>query len=143
MDSVAIASVGQVMVDTTTNHIHTQPMPRPSAPQKTSEIFDEWLSRCPELLQFTALACSAGPTELNSRYRAVGANASRNSPNFDQEVAFRSWLRRVRIDVASAILLKSCLEESYENANLPVASPYPRVGHLYSTENTPIENVLY
>lgn len=77
------------------------------------------------------------------RYRAVGANASRNSPNFDQEVAFRSWLLRVRIDVASAILLKSCLEESYEHANLPVASPYTRVGNLYSTENTPIENVLY
>jgi hypothetical protein len=38
MDNATTANVGQVMVDTTTNHIPT----RPSAPQKTSEIFDEW-----------------------------------------------------------------------------------------------------
>jgi hypothetical protein len=138
MDSVAIASVGQVMVDTTTNHIPTQPIPRPSAPQKTSEIFDEWLSRCSELLQFTALAYSAGPTVQGCWRKCVSQFTKLRSGS-----SVRSWLLRVRIDVASAILLKSCLEESYEHANLPVASPYPRMGSLYSTENTPIENVLY
>lgn len=122
MDSVAIASVGQVMVDTTTNHIPTQPIPRPSAPQKTSEIFDEWFSRCPELLQFTTLAFSAGPTELNLRYRAVGSNASAIRQTSIRKERSGRWLLRVLIDEASAIRLESRLEESYEHTNLPVAS---------------------
>ncbi len=98
MVNTATASVGQVMVDTTTSHILTQPMPRFSALQKTSEKFDEWFSRCRDLLQFTAYRVLGGPEGAELAVQNCWRNASRNSPKFDREGEFRSWLVRVLID---------------------------------------------
>jgi DNA-directed RNA polymerase specialized sigma24 family protein len=74
------------------------------APRKQSLIFDDEFSRCYPLLTFLAsriLACSEEVAEAVQNCRIT---ASRNPPGFECEGAFRSWLARVLIEEALAIL---------------------------------------
>jgi len=66
--------------------------------------FNARFSRCYGLLQFVArriLGSSAGAEGVIENCRV---KASQSCPEFDQEGAFRSWLVRVLIDEALAVL---------------------------------------
>lgn len=75
-----------------------------SAPQIHSLIFEDEFSRCRPVLTFLAfriLACNEKVAEAVQNCRIT---ASRNPPRLKCEGAFRSWLARVLIDEALAIL---------------------------------------
>jgi DNA-directed RNA polymerase specialized sigma24 family protein len=73
--------------------------------QSTSEVFDEWFSRCLGPLYLIACRVLKGPEGAEVVVQKCWLTASRNPPTFDGEGDFRSWLLRVLIDEASAILL--------------------------------------
>jgi len=75
--------------------------------QEGPKEFDGRFSRCFGLMHFIAcriLGSSEGAAEAIENCRA---KASRNPPNFEREGAFRSWLVRVLIDEALAVLRKN------------------------------------
>ena len=80
-------------------------------PQEHPAVFAARFSRCRPLLR--SIACCV----LNDTQRAEVAiescwlSASRNPPRFEYEGAFRSWLLRVLIDEALAILRKKISAE--------------------------------
>jgi DNA-directed RNA polymerase specialized sigma24 family protein len=120
MDNAATASVGQCRVETTSSHIFRRPIPRPFATtRKTSEVFDDWFSRCHGPLHFTACRVLGDTVGADLAVWNCWLTASRNPPASDREGAFRSWLLRILIDEASTILqghLRSRLD--YEHAHL-------------------------
>lgn len=72
--------------------------------QEHSDVFEDRFSRCRPLLTFLAfriLACNEEGAEAVQNCRIT---ASRNPPRFVCEGAFRSWLARILIDEALAIL---------------------------------------
>jgi hypothetical protein len=104
MDNAAIASVGQGMMKTASNCIFKRSWPRSFANQETSEVFDEWFSRCHGSLHLIASRVLGGAEGADLAVRNCWLIASRNPPTFDRQGAFRSWLLRILIDEASAIL---------------------------------------
>jgi DNA-directed RNA polymerase specialized sigma24 family protein len=133
MDNAAIASVGQDRVETTSGYIFKRPMPRPFATQETSESFDEWFSRCHGSLHFTACRVLGDLEGAELAVQNCWLAASRNPPTFDREGAFRSWLLRVLIDEASAILQRHLGKQlDHEHAHpppLPSSSPSRAIWH--------------
>jgi DNA-directed RNA polymerase specialized sigma24 family protein len=104
MDNAATASVEQGMLRATSDHIFRKPMRGQVVPRENSEIFDDRFSRCRGLLHFTASRVLGGPEKAELAVQKCWLTASRNPPTFEHEGAFRSWLLRVLIDEASAIL---------------------------------------
>jgi hypothetical protein len=104
MDNAATASVGQGMAKTTSSDIFKRPVPGSLATDQTSEVFDEWFSRCYEPLHFTACRVLGSPEGAGLAVQNCWLTASRNPPTFDREGEFRGWLLRILIDEASAIL---------------------------------------
>lgn len=66
--------------------------------------FDARFSRCFRLLHFLACRVLGGPELAHKAIEGCWLTASRNPPRFEYEGAFRSWLVRVLIDEALAIL---------------------------------------
>jgi DNA-directed RNA polymerase specialized sigma24 family protein len=95
---------GQGMVETASDHVFKRPMPGPCATEETSEVFDYWFARCRGSLHLTACHVLGVAEGADLAVWNCWLTASRNRPTFDHEGAFRSWLLRVLIDEASAIL---------------------------------------
>jgi len=91
-------------MSSTIGRILSQPMWESLAPHGHAEMCDVWFARYRELLHSTAcrvLGCSEGAAlAVQNCWLAV----SRKRPRFDREVVFRSWLVRVLINEALAIL---------------------------------------
>ena len=68
------------------------------------KIFEDRHARCRHLLHFLAVRILGSEDEAEDAVRNCGAAASRNPPSFDSEGAFRSWLARILIDEACALL---------------------------------------
>jgi DNA-directed RNA polymerase specialized sigma24 family protein len=72
--------------------------------QEEPTAFDARFSRCLRLLHFLACRVLGGPERAHEAVEGCWLTASRNPPRFEYEGAFRSWLVRVLIDEALAIL---------------------------------------
>jgi DNA-directed RNA polymerase specialized sigma24 family protein len=92
------------MIGKMSGHIFKRPVPAGFAIQGTSEVFDEWFSRCIGPLHFIACRVLGSTEEAGRVVQKCWLTTSRNPPAFDREGEFRSWLLRVLIDEASAIL---------------------------------------
>ena len=79
-------------------------IPTSNAPQEHPVVFENWFSRCCPLLQFLACRILGSHEEVEKAVQNCRITASRNPPRFQYEGAFRSWLVRVLIDEALAIL---------------------------------------
>jgi mannose-6-phosphate isomerase-like protein (cupin superfamily) len=88
----------------TISHTFSQPRRRPLATPDHSGVFEDWFSRCRGLLHFTACRVLGGRDGAELAVENCRITASRNPPRFDREGAFRSWLLRVLINEALAIL---------------------------------------
>ena len=104
---------GQDMVETASDHIFKRPMPGPFATEETSEVFHYWFASCRGSLHLTACRVLGGAEGADLAVRNCWLTASRNPPTFDREGAFRSWLLRVLIDEASAILQGHLLRSAH------------------------------
>ena len=68
------------------------------------KMFDDRFARCRRLLNFLAARILGSQDEAEDAIRNCRAAASRNPPSFESEGAFRSWLARILIDEACALL---------------------------------------
>src|SRR5258708_37177228 len=68
------------------------------------KIFEDRFARCRRLLHFLATRILGSQDEAGDAVRNCMAAASRNPPSFESEGAFRSWLARILIDEACALL---------------------------------------
>ena len=80
-----------------------QSMRQPLANEDHVEIFAMRFSRCLGVLHFTARRVLGSPEGADLAIGNCWGVASRNTPNFASEGAFRSWLLRVLIDEALII----------------------------------------
>src|SRR5580692_796228 len=85
------------------------------------KIFEDRFARCRRLLHFLAARILGSEDEAEDAVRNCRAAASRNPPSFESEGAFRSWLARILIDEACALLrrkqfslMRSPQESSYQ-----------------------------
>jgi len=85
------------------------------------KIFEDRFARCRRLLHFLAARILGSQDEAEDAVRNCRAAASRNPPSFESEGAFRSWLARIFIDEACALLrrkqfslMRSPQESSYQ-----------------------------
>lgn len=69
-----------------------------------SAVFDARFSRCRKMLHFLACRVLGSPEQAQEVVENCRVTASRNPPTFEYEGAFRSWLVRILIDEALAIL---------------------------------------
>jgi DNA-directed RNA polymerase specialized sigma24 family protein len=90
-------------------------------PESSPKIFEDRFARCRRLLHFLAARILGSPDEAEDAVRNCRAAASRNPPSFESEGAFRSWLARILIDEACALirrkqfsLVRSPQESSYQ-----------------------------
>jgi hypothetical protein len=72
--------------------------------QSHSAVFEARFSRCHETLHFLACRVLGSPEQAHEVVENCRITASRNPPTFEYEGAFRSWLVRILIDEALAIL---------------------------------------
>jgi hypothetical protein len=79
----------------------------PNNQQEHPVVFEERFLRCRPLLQFLACRILASHEEVEKAVQNCRITASRNPPRFEYEGAFRSWLVRVLIEEALAILRQS------------------------------------
>jgi DNA-directed RNA polymerase specialized sigma24 family protein len=75
------------------------------SPQERLAEFDERFWRCHGPLQFTACLILGGADEAERAVEHCWLRASRNPPRLEREGEFRSWLLRVLISEAVALLL--------------------------------------
>lgn len=75
--------------------------------QEDPVIFAARFSRCYRPLHFIGRRVLGGPEGVEDAIDNCWFAASRNPPRFEAEGAFRSWLLRVLIDEALAILRKN------------------------------------
>lgn len=85
------------------------------------KMFEDRFARCRRLLHFLAARILGSQDEAEDAVRNCRAAASRNPPSFESEGAFRSWLARILIDEACALLrrkqfslVRSPQESSYQ-----------------------------
>jgi DNA-directed RNA polymerase specialized sigma24 family protein len=74
------------------------------AKRENPGVFNDRFARSRALLHFTACRVLGNPERAELVVRNCWLRASRNPPRFSQEGAFRSWLLRLLIDEALAIL---------------------------------------
>jgi DNA-directed RNA polymerase specialized sigma24 family protein len=92
------------MVREVTGRSFTQSMPGLTAAQQHSEVFDAWFSRSRGILRFLACRVLGSPEDAEVAVQNCWLTASQDPPMFDREGAFRSWLARVLVTEALAIL---------------------------------------
>jgi hypothetical protein len=76
----------------------------PNRLQEDSAVFDVRFWRSYRMLRFIACRVLGGPEHANKAVENCWHTASRRAPRFDHEGEFRSWLLRVLIDEALALL---------------------------------------
>ena len=76
----------------------------PHAKQEHPEVFNDRFAQSRSLLHFTACRILSRPADAELAVRNCWRRASRNPPWFRHDGAFRSWLVRLLIDEALAIL---------------------------------------
>jgi DNA-directed RNA polymerase specialized sigma24 family protein len=74
--------------------------------KNSSAIFKVRFSRCRGLLHFIACRVLGSSKNAEDVVQSCWLTASRNPPTFEYEGAFRSWLLRILIDEALAVLYK-------------------------------------
>ena len=104
MDDEAPVSVEESTLGKISGHIFKRSHTAIFYSQSPSEVFDEWFSRCLGPLHFIACRVLGGSEGAEVAVQKCWLTASRNPPRFDREGEFRSWLLRVLIGEASAIL---------------------------------------
>ena len=72
--------------------------------ESDSKMFEDRFARCRRLLHFLAARVLGSEDEAEDAVRNCRAAASRNPPSFESEGAFRSWLARILIDEACALI---------------------------------------
>ena len=72
--------------------------------ESDTKIFEDRFARCRRLLHFLAARILGSQDESEDAVRNCRAAASRNPPRFESEGAFRSWLARILIDEACALI---------------------------------------
>ena len=72
--------------------------------QEHPAIFAARFARCRGLLRFLACRVLGSNEEAEYALQGCWVTASRNPPKFEYEGAFRSWLLRILLDEALAIL---------------------------------------
>ena len=82
-------------------------IPGESFLQESWTEFDARFSRCYSLLLFVARRILGSSEQIEDVITNCRDRASQISPEFEQEGAFRSWLVRVLIDEALAVLRKN------------------------------------
>lgn len=85
-------------------NLHVDDIPGSPTTQELSDVFEGRFLRCRPLLQFLAFRILGSHEEAKKAVQQCESRASRISPKFEYEGAFRSWLVRVLIDEAVAIL---------------------------------------
>ena len=86
--------------------------------QEHPAVFASRFSRCQRLLHFIACRVLGSPERAEDAIESCWLRASRDPPRFEYEGAFRSWLLRVLIDEALAIL-RQRQEESITTVSEP------------------------
>lgn len=83
-----------------------------------STVFEARFSRCRKMLFFLAGRVLGGPEQAHDVVENCKITASRNPATFESEGAFRSWLVRILIDEALAIVRqrKSAIRNVQEDA---------------------------
>jgi DNA-directed RNA polymerase specialized sigma24 family protein len=83
-----------------------------------STVFNFRFSRCRKMLFFLACRVLGSPEQVHDVMENCKIAASRNPPIFESEGAFRSWLVRILIDEALAIVRqrKSAITKVQEDA---------------------------
>jgi hypothetical protein len=79
-------------------------LPGSNNPQEHPVVFEDRFLRCRPLLQLLAWRILASDEEVEKAVQNCRITASRNPPRFEYEGAFRSWLVRILIEDALAIL---------------------------------------
>jgi DNA-directed RNA polymerase specialized sigma24 family protein len=72
--------------------------------RQDSTVFEAWFARCHGILCFLASRVLGSPEQVHEVVENCRIRASRNPPTFEYEGAFRSWLARVLIDEALAVV---------------------------------------
>jgi DNA-directed RNA polymerase specialized sigma24 family protein len=83
-------------------------------------VFAARFARCSAMLYFLAGRILGGSERLEDVVQSCWVTASRNPPRFEYEGAFRSWLVRVLMDEALAIL--------HRNQETLMADSLPQTG---------------
>ena len=104
MNHEAPASVERSMMEKISGHTFKRSQAATFYTQSISEGFDEKFPRCLGPLHFIACRVLGGSEGADVAVRKCWRTASRNPRKFDREGEFRSWLLRVLIDEALAIL---------------------------------------
>jgi len=73
-------------------------------PPEQSAVFKARFSRCRKMLFFLACRVLGSPEQAHDVVENCKIRASRNPPTFESEGAFCSWLVRILIDEALAIV---------------------------------------
>jgi DNA-directed RNA polymerase specialized sigma24 family protein len=95
-----------------------------AAPQR-SELFDAWFSRSREILRFLASRVLGSAEQAEVAVYNCWLTASQDPPAFEREGAFRSWLARVLITEAVAMLRETrddVFQRRPETHSAPAAS---------------------
>jgi DNA-directed RNA polymerase specialized sigma24 family protein len=92
-----------------------------NAPHEDPAVFRSRFWRCHGLLRHIATRVLGGPERVKGAVENCWLAASRDTPRFEHESAFRSWLVRVLIDEALAILRQN--QESLESATSAERNP--------------------
>jgi DNA-directed RNA polymerase specialized sigma24 family protein len=79
-------------------------IPGSHTPQEHPDVFEDRFSRSCPLLQFLAYRILTCNEEVEKAMQNCRLTASQNPPRFEHEGAFRSWLARVLIDEALALV---------------------------------------
>jgi DNA-directed RNA polymerase specialized sigma24 family protein len=96
--------------------------------QENPAVFDARFSRSRELLCFIACCVLGGNEGLEEALRNCWLAASRNPPKFESESVFRSWLLRILIHEALAVVRRKHIEETRGTVNELTKSLSPRDG---------------
>jgi hypothetical protein len=95
--------------------------PAPPAKREHPGVFNDRFARSRSLLHFTACRVLGDPERAELAVRNCWRRASRNPPGFRHDGAFRSWLVRLLIDEALAILHRpgsqECAMPTFMNAS--------------------------
>jgi DNA-directed RNA polymerase specialized sigma24 family protein len=102
-------------------------------------LFAVRFSRCYRWLQFIAYRVLGGTERADEAIERCRLRSSLNPPQFEYEGAFRSWLLRVLIDEAVAVLRRSQEEAGYDigrETELEPAASCVTDRHLSSSVNS-------
>jgi Sigma-70 region 2 len=104
LEVVQIERTGSIGLDATFR-LHTcEDILRFEDLQQRSTLFEARFSRCRKVLYFLACRVLGSPEQADAVVENCKITASRNPPTFEYEGAFRSWLVRILIDEALAIV---------------------------------------